>query len=87
MGAEMDERVDADRFPQPEIEGGIGVTRRQIRVVIARLAVERVAAVRLDCGNELAVNREAQGEIALAHGRIVLRGSPGNHDLGAGLGV
>ena len=83
----MDQRVDADDLAQPEIEGDIGMARRQVRVVIARLAVEAVAAVGLDRGDELAVTGEAQGELAVADGRIVLRRAPGGHDLVAGAGV
>ena len=77
--------MDALDLPQPEIEGDIGVARRQVRVVIARLAVERIAAVGLDCRDELAVAREAQGEMSVADGRVILRRAPRRHDLGAGV--
>ena len=87
VGAEMDHGVDAHRLAQPEIEGDVGVARRQVGVVIARLAVERVAAVRLDGGDQSAVAREAHGEVTVADGGIVVRRAPGGDDLGAGLSV
>ena len=62
----MDQRVDVLDLAQPEIEGDIGVARRQVGVVVARLAVERIAAVGLDGGDELAVAGEAQGEVPVA---------------------
>ena len=83
MCAEMDHRVDAHRLAQPEIEGSESVARRQVGIVIAHLAVERVAAVGLDRGDQSAVAREAQGEMPVAEGGIVARPAPSRDDLGA----
>ena len=87
MRAEMDHGVDALDFAQPEIEGDVGVARRQVRVVIARLAVERAAAVRLDGGDQAAVGREAHGEMTVADRGIVVRRAPCGDNLVAGIGV
>ena len=83
----MDHGVDALDLAQPEIEGDVSVARRQVGIVIARLAVERVAAVRLDGGDQSAVAREAHGEVPVADGGIVVRRAPGGDDLGAGLRI
>ncbi len=83
MGAEMDQRMDGLDLAQPEIEGDIGVARRQIGVVVARFAVERIAAVGLDRGDELAVTREAQNEMPVAERGVVFRRAPGRRDLAA----
>ena len=87
VGAEMDHGVDALDLAQPEIEGDVSVARRQVWIVIARFAVERVAAVRLDGGDQSAVAREAQGEVPVADGGIGVRRAPGGDDLGAGLRI
>ena len=82
--AEMDHGVDAHRLAQPEIEGDVSVARRQVGIVVARLAVERVAAVWLDRCDETAVAREAHGEMTVANGRVVVRRAPRRNDLGTG---
>ena len=63
------------------------MARRQVGIVIARLAVERVAAVRLDGGDQSAVAREAHGEMTVADGGIVVRRAPCGDNLGAGLSI
>ena len=87
MGAEMDHGVDALDFAQPEIEGGVSVARRQVGIVIARFAVERVAAVWLNGGDQSAVARKAHGEVPIADGGIGVRRAPGGDNLGAGLRI
>ena len=58
----------ARHLAQPEIEGGVSVARRQVCIVIVRLAVERVAAVRLDRCDRSAVVREARMVMVVSDG-------------------
>ncbi len=83
----MDHGVDADDLAEPEIEGSVSVAGRQVRIVIARFAVERIAAIRLDRGDEVAMRGETQGEIAITERRVVLRRAPSSGDLGARVGM
>ena len=54
MLAHVDERVGAELFAQPEIEGEIAVRRDEVGVVVARLRVDVVAARRLDADRDVA---------------------------------
>ena len=47
VSAEMDQRIDIRDVAQPEIERDVAMTRRCRRIVILRLAVVRLSALRL----------------------------------------
>ena len=77
MRAELDQRVDPLLAREPEIEGDIGVARRERQVVIVALARRRVAAVRLHRDDELAEAHEAEPERAVDQRGIVRGLAPG----------
>ena len=58
VGAEMNERVDLRDVAQPQIERDVAVSRRRRRIVILRLAIVRLSALRLQPDDEIA---EAHG--------------------------
>ena len=74
MGSEMDDRVPG---AQREIEGDVGVTGRQVGVVVGRATVGFAAAVGLQRGSDAAEPEMAKGEMAVLHGRVGIRVPPG----------
>ena len=71
MGAEMDQRVDGLGLAQPEVERHIERGTAANRVVVVRLAVERIAAVGLNGGDELSEAGKAQSEMLAVHSGVV----------------
>ena len=68
MRAEMDERVYPLALAQPGVGGDIGMARRAVRVVVARLAIAGRAAIGLQQHQHLATaqHRQAEGVRRLA---------------------
>ena len=83
VGADMDDRVDAERLLQPEPEGEQRMARRQRRVVIVGAAVGRAAAIGGEGDGDVAEGRSAEGEarrpscpVARRRHRLAFRRSP-----------
>ena len=80
--AQVHQRVDCLHRAQPQIERNIGVARRQFGVVVAGLAIQPVAAVRLHRQQHRPQPAMPQHEPAFGQGRIVLRLAPGRDHAG-----
>ncbi len=65
MRAEVNQRVDAGDLAQPNVECDIAVSRRQVGIVILRLAIVAPAAVRLHGKNKIARAKNAQPKGAI----------------------
>ena len=63
--ADMDERVAAEAFLQPQAEGDQCMARRQLWVVIVGAAIFRAAAVGRQRDGDVAETRGAEGECAI----------------------
>ncbi len=63
VGADMDERVDAERLAQPQAEGDQRMARRQRRVVVVGAAVGRAAAIGGQRHGDVAEGGGAEGEV------------------------
>ena len=74
--AEMDQRIDARLLAEPEIEGDVGVPRRQVRIVIGGFAVCHVAALGLQADQKIAMGGYRQGNRAVRERRVVLPARP-----------
>ncbi len=82
MRAEMDQRIDARLLAEPEIEGDVGVARRQVRIVIGGFAVRQMAALGLEADEEIAVGGYRQGNRAARECGVFGRRAPGGcHSL------
>ena len=89
MRAELNDRVDVLLAGEPEIEGDIGVARRQVEIVIVALARGRVAAVGLNRDDELARAARSGTGTPRRSSRGHRRGSPhaANKDCRKSAGV
>lgn len=65
--ADMNHRLRAEVLRQPDVEGEIGVRRRQGRIVIAGLGIDVVAARGLHGDGEIAETVDRQAECAVPH--------------------
>ena len=77
--AQMDHRVDVLDAAQPKVKRDVSVARRHVGVVIERLTVEDLAAVRLNRGDEASEAGVAKEKRSFLDRGIVFRRSP---DLG-----
>ena len=80
MLAEMDDRVRAELLPEPEVEREVAVRRDEVRAVVGLGRVDVVAARRLDADHDAAEGQQAEREGAVAHVRVVGRGTPARLD-------
>ena len=53
MGAAMNHRIDLFMLAEPDIEGDVGMARRQPRIMIVRLAICGNAAIGLQCDDQI----------------------------------
>ena len=72
----MDQRVDARLLAEPEIEGDVGVARRQVRIVIRGFAVCQMPALGLQADQEVAMGEYRQGNRAAGERGVVSAGAP-----------
>ncbi|EDT38400.1 DNA-binding response regulator, LuxR family [Burkholderia ambifaria MEX-5] len=68
--AEVDDRVDAERIAQPEIEREVRVRRHEVRVVVARIVVLAARTRRLDADEHVARAPAGDREAPLAQRRV-----------------
>ena len=74
--AEMDDRVDVKGAPDPEVKGEIVVRRHQIRVVIAALGIDVVAARQLHADKHVAKAMQPETKRAIDDMGIALGAAP-----------
>ena len=80
MRAELDQRVNPLATRQPEMEGDIGMARRQSQIMIVALAACAAAAVGLNGDDQLAEPGEAEAERIVNNLRVGLRRAPCGFD-------
>jgi hypothetical protein len=83
MLADVNDRVGAERSSQPRVEGEIVMRRHEIGVVVSRLRVDGITALRLDADDDVAEAVDGKMERALAEERIVLGCAPAVGQRGA----
>ena len=76
MRAEVDQRIDPRPLPEPEIEGDVGMARRQVRIVISGFPVRQVAALGLQANEEIAIRGYRQGNRAARERGVFGRRAP-----------
>ena len=82
VGAEMDHGMDALDLAQPNVEGQVGVARRQGRVMVLGSPFGPAATIRLHRDDEAAGPHDAKPEGALPHGLVGGGLAPGLADSG-----
>ena len=83
MLADMNDGVTAPDLAQPAVESEIVVRRHQLRVVVARLGVELVAACGLDANEGATATEAGDHESACAQHRVGIGCAPTRADGGA----
>ena len=81
--AEMHDRVGAERLPYPRIEREVVVWRDEIGIVVRRLWVDGVAALRLDADHDIAEAMDGETERAVREEWIALGRPPTGGQRGA----
>ena len=81
--AEMHDRVGAERLPYPRVEREVVVWRDEIGIVVGRLRIDGVAALRLDADDDIAEAMDGETERAVGEEWIALGRPPTGGQRGA----
>ena len=83
MLADMDDGIGGELGAKPGVEREVVVRRDEVGIVVGRLRVDGVAALRLDADDDIAEAMDGKAEGAIDEERIGFRFAPAGGECGA----